>query len=423
MKKIIFYTMILSTIIFPYPKEQVKHTTQWGIISVDRKNSEREEESLNRQFDDLQCWSVYNKVNIRRDPSVEKYIFTINPSGVFGDSTPVRDVSLQSTDTSVISHIFKDYINIDTGNLPLEDIEPAKGKSKFGYKLLKGDKFTYKITSIMDISLYEKNELVNNTKMHLSFFHLVDFEVKNVDVASIAEVKVTIRSVDIKSEIDGIIIEYKTGDKPDSAKEVDYWFEMALTTNPFFVRIDKNGGIREILGIERIVNARINKMDGEIDADQIDIDTQRIKNRLEGIIRQVFVTFSPGFLNSNEIFKDKRPTKNHFGGFESNTTLLYTLRKKGRYKGHNISVIEVGSDVTIELNPQLKEKGLKVERKMFTVDGRIFYNDELGKLQKSKTSGNTEIVISGRIHNRKGGVIDHTYIQKEYSLTVSEIIQ
>ncbi|MBN8545549.1 MAG: hypothetical protein J0L60_05370 [Ignavibacteria bacterium] len=423
MKKSFFFAIILFTIILPHPRDQVKLTTERGTIIVDLKNPEGDAESFNKHFDDLQSWYDYGTVSIQKDPTVEKYIFTITPVGVFGDSTPVRDVSLQSTDTSDVSHILKNYIDMDTGYLTLEDVEPAKGKSKFEYKLLKGDKFTYKITSIIDFSLDAKTEQVVDTKMHLKYVHLVDFEVKNVDITKIAEVKVTIRSINIKSKINGEISEYRTGDKLDSAKEVDYRSEKALTSHPFFVRIDKNGGIREIFGINSIVDAITIQRDGEMDSDHKNITADLIKSRLEDIIRQVFVSFSPGSLKANETFKDKRPEKNIIGGYNLNTTILYTLREKGKYKGSNISVIEVGYDFSCDLFPQLKEQGVKFDRTKFTYDGRIFYNDDLGKLQKLKTDVTSEVALSGRIHNGKGGVMDYTHIQKTRSLTVSEIIK
>jgi len=311
--------------------------------------------------------------------------------------------------------------SVDTNYLSLEDVKAASGESKFGYKLEKGDKFTYKIAFINVVSQETKIDTVMSQKMDQQNVLVIDFEVKDVDKDTIAEVEVTTKSIYVKSEINGEKKEYKTGDKLDSAKKLDFGFYEAITSNSFFARIDKNGNIREIFRVDKIVDAVLPQGKDSIPAQQKEMAADEIKNNLKGMIMQVFRSFSPGTLKANDTYRDNKPPVNDPSGmYQLTATQLYTLKEKGKFNGSNISVIEAGYDASYAFNPELEKQGIKVDRSTITGGGKVFYNDDQGKLQKSKTNLIEEVAFSGKIPDRTGKMTDFTSVKKSRVVNIVE---
>ena len=80
MKKLLLFTLLLTSLLFPQLKEfDVKETTQRGGIPVNRDNPEKAAIFFYTQFDDLSFWSNYGIVDIKGDPSGGKYIVIVEP--------------------------------------------------------------------------------------------------------------------------------------------------------------------------------------------------------------------------------------------------------------------------------------------------------------------------------------------------------
>ncbi len=313
---------------------------------------------------------------------------------------------------------------VDTNYLKLEDVKKAEGESRFGYKFEKGDKFTYKIAFVNTVSQETKIDTVMKQTMDQQNVLVIDFEVKDVDKDTIAEVEVSTKSIYVKSEMNGEKKEYKTGDKLDSLKKLDFGFYEAITTNSFFARIDKRGNIREIFRVDKIVEAVLPQGKDSIPAQQKEMAADEIKNNLKGMIMQVFRSFSPGTLKANETFRDVKPPVNDPSGmYQLLATQLYTLTEKGKFNGSNLSVIEAGYDASYNFNPELAKQGIKVDKSVITGGGKVFYNDDQGKLQKSKTNLIEEVAFSGKIPDKAGKMTDFTSVKKSRVVNVVERIK
>ncbi len=314
--------------------------------------------------------------------------------------------------------------SVDTNYLKLEDVKQAEGESKFGYKLEKGDKFTYKIAFVNTVSQETKIDTVMKQSMDQQNVLVIDFEVKDVDKDTIAEVEVSTKSIYVKSEMNGEKKEYKTGDKLDSLKKLDFGFYEAITSNSFYARIDKRGNIREIFRVDKIVEAVLPQGKDSIPAQQKEMAADEIKNNLKGMIMQVFRSFSPGTLKANETFRDVKPPVNDPSGmYQLLATQLYTLKEKGKFNGSNLSVIEAGYDASYNFNPELAKQGIKVDKSVITGGGKVFYNDDQGKLQKSKTNLIEEVAFSGKIPDKTGKPTDFTSVKKSRVVNVVERIK
>lgn len=80
MKKLLLFTFLLTSFLFPQLKEmEVKETTQKGGIPVNRDNPEKAAIFFYTQFDDLSFWSNYGIMDIKGDPSGGKYIVIVEP--------------------------------------------------------------------------------------------------------------------------------------------------------------------------------------------------------------------------------------------------------------------------------------------------------------------------------------------------------
>jgi len=80
MKKLILFTLLLTSFLFPQLKEmEVKPTTQKGGIPINRDNPDKAAIFFYTQFDDLSFWSNYGIVDIKGDPAGGKYIVIVEP--------------------------------------------------------------------------------------------------------------------------------------------------------------------------------------------------------------------------------------------------------------------------------------------------------------------------------------------------------
>lgn len=312
--------------------------------------------------------------------------------------------------------------DIDTNYLKVEDVKAAEGVTNFGYKLEKGDKFTYKVAFVNKISQEMKADTSISQKVEQSNVLVIDFDVKDVDKDTIAEVEVVTRSIYVKSDINGTVKEYKSGDKLDSASKKDFGFYEALTGNAFMARIDKKGVIREVYKVDKIADLALAPMGKDsIPADQKEMAKSEISENLKGMIMQVFRSFSPGSLKANETYRDQKPpVPDQSRMYQINATQLYTLKEKGKFNGKDISVIEAGYDATFEFNPELEKQGIKVDKSTITGGGKVFYNDNEGKLQKSRTNLIEELAFSGSIPDKTGKKIPFTSVKKSLVVNIVE---
>jgi len=316
--------------------------------------------------------------------------------------------------------------DIDTNYLKVEDVKAAEGVTTFGYKLEKGDKFSYKVAFINKISQDMKADTVISQKVDQRNVLIIDFEVKDVDKDTIAEVEVTTRSVYVKSDLNGKVKEYKTGDKLDSTSRIDFGFYEALSGNSFMARIDKKGTIREVYKVDKIVDNALPKTNGKdsISAQQREMATTEVAENLKGMILQVFRNFSNGSLKANETYSDKKPpVADPSRMYQLNATQLYTLKEKGKFNGSDISIIEAGYDASYEFNPELAQQGIKVDKSLITGGGKVYYNDKEGKLQKSRTNLVEEIAFSGEIPDKTGKKIPFTSVKKSLIVNIVEKIK
>jgi sulfatase modifying factor 1 len=80
MKKLLLFTLLLTSFLFPQLKEmEVKPTTQKGGIPINRDNPDKAAIFFYTQFDDLTFWSNYGIVDIKGDPAGGKYIVIVEP--------------------------------------------------------------------------------------------------------------------------------------------------------------------------------------------------------------------------------------------------------------------------------------------------------------------------------------------------------
>lgn len=310
--------------------------------------------------------------------------------------------------------------SIDT-NLPkLEGVTAAEGETEFGYKLEKGSKFTYKIAFINNIDQSMKADTSISQKVEQKNVIVINFEVKDVDKDTIAEVEVTTTSIYIFSDVNGEKKEYKTGDKLDSAKKLDFGFYEALINNPFMARIDKKGVIKEVYKVDKIVTKALPENMGKdsLNPQQLEAATKDISENLKGMIMQVFRAFSPGTLKANETFRDKKaPVNDPNGMYQLNATQLYTLKEKGKFEGKDISVIEAGYEASYQYNPDLEKQGYKIDKSEITGGGKVFYNNSDRLLMKSNTRLTEEIQFSGKVPSQAGAMVD--FLSKKKSVIIN----
>ena len=279
------------------------------------------------------------------------------------------------------------------------------GNVTLKYQFKKGDKFSYRLTTItLSNQTIQADSLINN-KSNQTTTYTFDFNVNNIGKDNVADVGVTISSMKIDANINGqkVVYDSKASNSPQTkAQFVEY---ETITNTPFKAKIDAQGNVLDILGIDKILNKLLAAQPSKqkLTADQKNNLSRSIAQVLQPITQLIFKE-----VPDKPLSKDSSWTKQYPGNlavFQMTNTAKYTVQDFVKVNGVTAAKLGAALSVKWSGNKQASENGITYNFSDPKINGGgiILFGVDNGKIIKSETSTNVEmnVVIESKDASQK----------------------
>ncbi|MCW8803678.1 MAG: DUF6263 family protein, partial [Ignavibacteriaceae bacterium] len=143
----------------------------------------------------------------------------------------------------------------DSSALPTTKVAMDEDQSFFlKYNFKPGESFRYRMTVISQTEQSIEADSSMTATMDQTLIYLINFKTLSVDTDTIAELQCTFSSVNLKANVNGTQVSYKSGSLTDSTEKVKFAEYEAFLNNPFHIRVGKNGELIEIYKTDKIMN-------------------------------------------------------------------------------------------------------------------------------------------------------------------------
>ena len=122
------------------------------------------------------------------------------------------------------------------------------------YKFKKGDKISYRLTTISNNSQAITIDSTMSTSVEQKIIYLLDLNVKDIDEEGITEAEIKINSLKLDASANGQKFEFEAGKDNDTAKIKQFAEFYSLYNNAFSIRFNKKGDVLEIYKADKISN-------------------------------------------------------------------------------------------------------------------------------------------------------------------------
>ncbi len=279
------------------------------------------------------------------------------------------------------------------------------GNVTLKYQFKKGDKFSYRLTTITMSDQTIHADSVIKSKSNQTTYYTFDFNVKNVDKNNVAEIQATISSMKIDADMNGqkVVYDSKANNSPQTkAQFVEY---ESITNSPFIVKIDPKGNVVDVTGMDKVVDKFLAAQPPKqkLTADQKSNLVRSIAQVLQPITQMIFKE-----VPDKPVAKDSSWVRQYPGSlaiFQMTNTAKYTVQDFVKVNGLNAAKINASLNVKWSGNKQGSENGMNYtfSDPKITGGGIILFGVDNGKVIKSETSTNVEmnVVIESKDSSQK----------------------
>lgn len=283
--------------------------------------------------------------------------------------------------------------NNTTNNLVKKDSVSGKDVVTIKYVVKKGDVFKYKMvakTSNMEKSpATEDKEVSQNNE--INYFY--SKEVTDVDGSGIISYKVTFDSITIVSQMADQSIKYSSNVN-DSIKQNPAFMQYnAVINNPFFIRVNANGEISEVYGMEKVYETLFKALGDTLkEADKQEIKSQFGEESIKEILQQEYQIAPPNPVAVDSSWAKSFSTAVLF--FEVQNNAKYILKGVENKDGNTLANVEAQLNVEFK-GKEVTEKGMKIaiENAETGGSGKITMNLTRGCVSYKETATNLKLVL------------------------------
>lgn len=263
------------------------------------------------------------------------------------------------------------------------------------YSYTKGQKFSYRLTTISET----KQQIVADTTIATEMDQTVKYElgltVDNVDSLGNTEISMVVNSVSLKSSMNGEVIEYDSKKSPEIGNDnsiIDY---RVMLNKPFQIKINNTGEVTDVSNVSSIVNKFIDhQFQGQpLKPEQKKEVEERLKTGMIMPVAQQLFKVMP----NKEVNKDStwtRSYKSPFAVFEIDNNI--TFKVAGFNKDNNSVKIDMNLTSVSSGQTEATENGVnyKFQKPVINGKGTIDFDYENCLINKSETETNISISLS-----------------------------
>ena len=298
----------------------------------------------------------------------------------------------------------KDF-NYDSTDIKAQVLDNSSFKDlELRYKLEKGKKYTYRLTTISDEKQTISADTLIKQDVIQTLAYIVSVEVKDVEPDNVMELSFVFESIKLDATANGQKYSYISGKKLDSLDQQRYLEYEAMLNNPFSIRMSPTGEILDVYKTDRIAN-KVLEMRGvkdSVSAEEKKLFQQDIVNgALKPLIAQVFRSMPSNKVSIDSSWSIKQPLVN-LQVFQLDNTHNFQLKQFEKYNDDNLAVINAGLTSKFIISPEAKRNNIDVKNPNYTAEGKIYFNLTKGLIQKSKTRTALNVEISMTLPRKNG---------------------
>jgi hypothetical protein len=300
----------------------------------------------------------------------------------------------------------KEKYSFDSTDIKSDGVDNTGKPFVMEYKLKKGDKYTYRLTTISDNTQKIIVDTTITSQVTQKIIYLLDMNVTDVDNEGVADVQVTISSLKLDATANGQVFSFEAGKDKDTTKIKQFAEFEAMYNNSFSVRFNKKGEVLEVYKADKISD-RFLELRGAMDTikteDKNLVRQDLINSVLNPLITQIFRKFP-----DKEVYKDstweisQKPLA--LMVYQINYVNKYTLESVEKLKDDRIAVIDAGVRFTFTGQSNVKQGNVSYsfDKPKSTAEGKIFFDVDKGIQIKSRTKTRLEITYTMEANTPKG---------------------
>jgi len=310
----------------------------------------------------------------------------------------------------------KNYsLKADTSSLKTEKLSAEEVKDvQLAYNLKKGEKFTYRFSSLSSEEAIVKGPSVMSQSISEERTYIIEMEVKDIESDKTLDVSFYIKSIKVEAFIDGQKISYVSGNKIDSTDAKKFAEYEGLSNNSFGARLKNNGDILELYKLDKIVNKML-EVTGLTDSISA-TEKEQIKQQLDMgslrlIVSQIFRKFETGKISLNSEWATPQPTVD-LQILTLDNTYIFKIDSFEKLDDDILAVIGAGVESKFKISPDAKKAGYNVKEPKFLAHGKIYYNVTRNLIQKSVSQIDFDFTMTGPVPTQNGTVQLSRYQKK-----------
>jgi hypothetical protein len=300
----------------------------------------------------------------------------------------------------------KEKYSFDSTELKTEGVDNTGKPFRIEYKFKKGDKVTYRLTTISDNTQKMVMDTTISMSMNQKVIYLLDLDVKDVDEEGAADAEVKITSLKLDAFANGKNFSFEAGKDTDSSKLKQFAEFQALYNNPFSVRFNKKGEILEIYKADKISNKFL-EIRGAIDSISTE-DKNLIKQDLINAVLNPLITQVIRKAPDKEVYKDstwqmsQKPVS--LMVFQFNYVNLYKILSVEIIDNDRVAVIDADINFKFSGNQKVNQGNVSYnfQNPVSKADGKIYFNVDKGIQIKSLTKTRLEISYTMEANTPQG---------------------
>ena len=247
--------------------------------------------------------------------------------------------------------------NNKTNNQKAEVVNIGKESVSIQYKFKRGDKFSYKMTTVAATGQTLKTDSTRSTELNQTVEYVFDFDVVDVDADKIAEFNVVITNIKVEASANGKKFTYQSGKEIKEEDKKNFVEYEAMYKIPFRIRVNNIGEVVEVSRTNKIVDNIIN-LQGAGDSISVQEKQQFANNLNEGaikpLVQQFFRRIPTNKVNVDSSWVFKYPS----------SIMVYTIENSTVYKVKNFEKIndELIANISLDLQVTWKGKNKMTDR-------------------------------------------------------------
>jgi hypothetical protein len=280
----------------------------------------------------------------------------------------------------------------------LEKINVGSDKITLQYKFKKGEKFSYKLTTFSSMDQNVQSDSLKKQKSIQTLVYVFDIAVLNIDNNNIADLGITISSVNIDANINGKSFQYDSKANNSKEDKMKFFEYETITNSQYHAKVNQKGEVTDVSDVMKMVDKLIASQPPQSKKPVTPEQKVMIaKNITDSAIKPVTQLLFKEVPDKN-IAKDSTWVKRY-----PSTLAVFQLDNNAKYtvddfvKLNNTNAVKVGLKLVVKSSGQKQgtENGVSYnfEDPKITGDGIVFYNLENGRVLKSESSTKVEMNV------------------------------